>query len=40
MLSLVGAGPLGIDAYLRVLVAIDEEVVARQINHTDVVSIV
>ncbi|XP_066912669.1 exportin-T-like [Clytia hemisphaerica] len=36
MLSLVGAGPLGIDAYLRVLVAIDEEVVARQINHTDI----
>ena len=39
MLSLLEAGPLGIDAYLRVLVSIDEEVVARQIPHTDIVSL-
>lgn len=35
ILSLLEAGPLGIDAYLRVLISIDEEVVARQIPHTD-----
>jgi len=39
MLSLLEVGPLGIDAYLRVLVSIDEEVVARQIPHTDIVNI-
>ncbi|XP_057296563.1 exportin-T-like [Hydractinia symbiolongicarpus] len=34
MLSLLEGGPLAVDGYLRVLVAIDEEVVARHIPHT------
>lgn len=37
LLSLLDVGQLGIDAYLRVLVSIDEEVVVRQIPHTDMV---
>lgn len=35
MLGVLEQGPLAVDIYLRVLISIDEEVVARHIPHTD-----
>ena len=39
MLSLLALGPYAVDIYLRVLLALDEEVVARHIPHTQLVSV-
>lgn len=39
ILSLVGLNPLGLDVYLRTLMAIDAEVVDRNILHSPEVSI-
>ena len=39
MLELLEKGALAVDLYLRVLLAVDEEVVARHIPHTPQVEV-